>query len=158
MRSCKGGSVAAKLVTAIAFVGLTAGCTLRAVGDDEKLAYKLAPGPYQVITIEESHLYDAQRDKDLVIKMYVPDATEKFPVIIFSHGAVPGHHLLPRRGRLEGWLPGAGRALGEPWLRLHPPDPRGLVAGARAALARGARARDGPPGAHRPRGLEQPSR
>jgi len=101
MRSCRGASLAAKLVTAIALIRLATGCTFRAVGDDEQLAYKLPPGPYEVITIEESYLYDPDRDKNLVIRMYVPDAIEEFPVIIFSHGA---------GGSKDGY-----RELGEHW-------------------------------------------
>jgi predicted dienelactone hydrolase len=64
-------------------------------------AYKLDPGPYQVVTVQEALLYDPARDKGLAIKAYAPDAQEEFPVIIFSHGA---------GGSKDGY-----RELGEHW-------------------------------------------
>lgn len=48
--------------------------------------YKLSPGPYKV---SESNiiLHDAQRNKDLHMRVFYPDAAGKYPVIVFSHGA-----------------------------------------------------------------------
>src|ERR1700744_1276850 len=48
--------------------------------------YKLSPGPYKV---SESNiiLRDAQRNKDLHMRVFYPNAAGKYPVIVFSHGA-----------------------------------------------------------------------
>jgi len=107
MTSCEVRSLTAKLVAAVAFVALATGCTLQVAADDQALAYKLQPGPYEVIAIEESVLHDADRDKDLALRLYVPDATERFPVIIFSHGgggSGDGYEELGRHWASHGYV------------------------------------------------------
>jgi predicted dienelactone hydrolase len=48
--------------------------------------YKLLPGPYKV---SEGNivLRDAQRNRDLHMRVFYPDAAGRYPVIVFSHGA-----------------------------------------------------------------------
>jgi len=53
---------------------------------DPSLAYKLADGPFAVETIDQT-LHDANRNKDLPIRIAVPKTGGPFPVIVFSHGA-----------------------------------------------------------------------
>jgi predicted dienelactone hydrolase len=50
--------------------------------------YGPTSGPYKVLTIENIELHDAKRNKNLPIKIYYPAAIGRFPVIIFSHGAL----------------------------------------------------------------------
>jgi len=45
-------------------------------------------GSYKVLTVERVVLHDSKRSKDLLLKIYYPDGTGPFPVIIFSHGAL----------------------------------------------------------------------
>ncbi|MCC6491262.1 MAG: alpha/beta fold hydrolase [Candidatus Hydrogenedentes bacterium] len=47
----------------------------------------LGLGPYSVRVMPEIHVRDARRDKDVPVKIYLPDAGETFPAIVFSHGA-----------------------------------------------------------------------
>jgi len=49
--------------------------------------YKLSPGPYKVSEVGNIILHDAQRNKDLHMRVFYPDAAGKYPVIVFSHGA-----------------------------------------------------------------------
>jgi len=50
--------------------------------------YSPSAGPYQVRTIDCLVLHDTARGKDLPLKIYYPAAPGRFPVIIFSHGAL----------------------------------------------------------------------
>ncbi|HZW80628.1 MAG TPA: hypothetical protein VFF50_09165 [Candidatus Deferrimicrobiaceae bacterium] len=50
--------------------------------------YTPSVGPYKVLTVESVVLHDPARNKDIPIKIYYPDAAGRFPVIIFSHGAL----------------------------------------------------------------------
>lgn len=50
--------------------------------------YAPTSGPYKALTIENTVLHDPARNKDIPIKIYYPAATGRFPVIIFSHGAL----------------------------------------------------------------------
>ena len=50
--------------------------------------YVPTSGPYRVLTVENISLHDAARNKNIPIKIYYPDARGRFPVIIFSHGAL----------------------------------------------------------------------
>src|SRR5947209_20126732 len=43
-------------------------------------------GPFKVLTIDRLELHDAQRHKDLPVKIYYPQGAGPFPVIVFSHG------------------------------------------------------------------------
>jgi predicted dienelactone hydrolase len=56
-------------------------------GLPRELPYKLEKGPYGVGEIKRIVLHDAQRNKDLPIHIFYPDAAGTFPVIVFSHGA-----------------------------------------------------------------------
>jgi predicted dienelactone hydrolase len=49
--------------------------------------YKLRPGPYRTTEVRDMVLRDARRDKDLHLRIFYPQATGRFPVIVFSHGA-----------------------------------------------------------------------
>lgn len=53
---------------------------------DAALAYKLADGSFAVETIDTT-IHDAQRNKDLPIRILVPKSGSRFPLIVFSHGA-----------------------------------------------------------------------
>ncbi len=44
-------------------------------------------GPHKVLTVERIVLHDAERNKDVPLKIYYPQGSGSFPVIIFSHGA-----------------------------------------------------------------------
>src|SRR5512146_2090424 len=50
--------------------------------------YRAAPGPFAVETVNEIILHDAKRNKDLAVFVSYPKGDGKFPVIIFSHGAM----------------------------------------------------------------------
>src|ERR1700691_1879533 len=50
--------------------------------------YGPTSGPYKVLTVENIVLHDAARNKNIPIKIYYPAALGRFPVIIFSHGAL----------------------------------------------------------------------
>jgi predicted dienelactone hydrolase len=50
--------------------------------------YGPAPGPYKVLTIDNLVLHDPARNKNIPIKVYYPAGVGRFPVIIFSHGAL----------------------------------------------------------------------
>jgi predicted dienelactone hydrolase len=49
--------------------------------------YKLRPGPYRISEVDDIVLHDARRDKDLHLRVFYPEATGRYPVIVFSHGA-----------------------------------------------------------------------
>jgi len=49
--------------------------------------YELAPGPYIVSEAEHLVLHDAKRGKDLHVRIFYPNDSGKYPVIVFSHGA-----------------------------------------------------------------------
>jgi len=49
--------------------------------------YELANGPYSVSDIEDLVLHDAHRNKDLHVRIFYPNDSGKYPVIVFSHGA-----------------------------------------------------------------------
>lgn len=48
--------------------------------------YELDPGPYTVSEVEDLVLHDANRGKDLHVRIFYPTTARKFPVVIFSHG------------------------------------------------------------------------
>jgi len=50
--------------------------------------YDTTVGPYKVLTVENIVLHDPARNKDIPVKIYYPAAAGRFPVIIFSHGAL----------------------------------------------------------------------
>jgi predicted dienelactone hydrolase len=49
--------------------------------------YELEPGPYTVSEVDDLVLHDIKRDKDVHIRIFYPNNSGKYPVIIFSHGA-----------------------------------------------------------------------
>src|SRR6266487_1315779 len=49
--------------------------------------YELAKGPYSVSEVEDLVLHDAHRNKDLHVRIFYPNDSGKYPVIVFSHGA-----------------------------------------------------------------------
>jgi len=77
-------SISVGLVLIIAFVlaGVSERREAQASGD----AYKLNSGPYQVSVVDDLVLNDPERDKQLEIRVYYPEADGPFPVIVFSHG------------------------------------------------------------------------
>jgi predicted dienelactone hydrolase len=56
-------------------------------------------GPFQVLTIERLVLHDATRNKDLLLKIYYPEAAGRFPVIVFSHGALASKECYSELGK-----------------------------------------------------------
>ena len=58
----------------------------RATKGAESSAYKAVAGPFDTDTAADIVLHDAQRNKDLHVKVTYPKADGKFPVIVFSHG------------------------------------------------------------------------
>src|ERR1700721_4394514 len=50
--------------------------------------YAPTSGPYKVLTVGNIVLHDPARNKNIPIKIYYPAALGRFPVIIFSHGAM----------------------------------------------------------------------
>jgi len=53
----------------------------------EANGYELAPGPYAVSEVEDLVLHDAKRGKELHVRIFYPNDSGKYPVIVFSHGA-----------------------------------------------------------------------
>ena len=49
-------------------------------------AYKLADGPHAVETVDQT-IHDPRRNKDLPVRILIPNSAGPFPVIVFSHGA-----------------------------------------------------------------------
>jgi predicted dienelactone hydrolase len=58
----------------------------RATKGAESSAYKAVAGPFDTDIAADIVLHDAQRNKDLHVKVTYPKADGKFPVIVFSHG------------------------------------------------------------------------
>jgi predicted dienelactone hydrolase len=54
---------------------------------DAERGYQLAPGPYAVSEVEDLVLHDAKRSKDVHVRIFYPNDSGKYPVIVFSHGA-----------------------------------------------------------------------
>jgi predicted dienelactone hydrolase len=50
--------------------------------------YSPISGPYRVVTLEHIVLHDAARHTNIPLKIYYPDAAGRFPIIVFSHGAL----------------------------------------------------------------------
>jgi predicted dienelactone hydrolase len=53
----------------------------------EANGYGLASGPYTVTEVATLILHDAKRNKDVHIRVFYPNDSGKYPVIVFSHGA-----------------------------------------------------------------------
>src|SRR5271168_375222 len=49
--------------------------------------YKLKPGPYKVIEVNDIVLRDSRRNKDLHLRVFYPETAGRYPLIVFSHGA-----------------------------------------------------------------------
>ena len=49
--------------------------------------YELEQGPHTVSEVEDLVLHDANRGKDLHVRIFYPNDAGKYPVIVFSHGA-----------------------------------------------------------------------
>src|SRR5271170_130788 len=49
--------------------------------------YKLRRGPYRVMEVNDIVLHDARRNKDLHLRVFYPEASGRYPLIVFSHGA-----------------------------------------------------------------------
>ena len=49
--------------------------------------YRLQDGPFAVTEVGDIVLHDAKRNKDLHVRIFYPNSTGPFPVIVFSHGA-----------------------------------------------------------------------
>lgn len=75
--------------TLCALPALVGGAGARAQNSPQSAptAFKAPEGTYSVTITDEVKLHDAKRNKDLLVKVYAPDAPGRFPVIVFSHGA-----------------------------------------------------------------------
>ena len=71
----------------IAVVALTLIAALPAWAAVEPARYSPDAGPHKVLTVDQLILHDSARHKDVRVKIYYPDGSGPFPVIIFSHGA-----------------------------------------------------------------------
>ena len=49
--------------------------------------YESSAGPRTVSALDSLVLHDVKRSKDLHVRIFYPDGSGKFPVIVFSHGA-----------------------------------------------------------------------
>ena len=49
--------------------------------------YRLEPGPYIVSEVQDLVLHDANRNKDVHVRIFYPHDAGNYPVIVFSHGA-----------------------------------------------------------------------
>src|SRR5206468_4085237 len=58
-----------------------------AAPSDYANGYDLEPGPYTVCEVAELVLHDANRGKELHVRVFYPSDAGKYPVIVFSHGA-----------------------------------------------------------------------
>ncbi len=58
----------------------------RAQKGSESSAYTAVAGPFATAAADDLILHDAQRNKDLHVKVTYPQTAGKFPVIVFSHG------------------------------------------------------------------------
>jgi len=77
MRSARTSIVAAAVLVTAAVPGWTVG----------PARYSPEAGPHKVQTVRQLILHDSARHKDVRVKIYYPDGSGPFPVIIFSHGA-----------------------------------------------------------------------
>jgi predicted dienelactone hydrolase/CubicO group peptidase (beta-lactamase class C family) len=75
------------LISAVAATGTRAAAGTQAADEAAHWAYKQADGPHAVKTAETVVLHDANRGKDLQLRVTWPDAAGPFPVIVWSHGA-----------------------------------------------------------------------
>lgn len=62
--------------------------TASAVGEEGSALYGIERGPYAVQSVASVELRDKQRDKTLPLRLTFPKAEGKFPVIVYSHGAM----------------------------------------------------------------------
>jgi predicted dienelactone hydrolase len=53
----------------------------------EANGYELETSPYTVSEVEDLVLHDANRSKDLHVRIFYPNESGRYPVIVFSHGA-----------------------------------------------------------------------
>jgi dienelactone hydrolase len=61
--------------------------------------YSPNSGPYKVLTAGPLVLHDWTRGKDVPLKIYYPEAAGRFPVIVFSHGALASKDCYSELGR-----------------------------------------------------------
>jgi predicted dienelactone hydrolase len=54
---------------------------------DTSAGYNEQAGPYSVAEVSDMVLHDTKRDKDLHVRIFYPEHSGKYPVIVFSHGA-----------------------------------------------------------------------
>jgi predicted dienelactone hydrolase len=54
---------------------------------DASAGYNEPAGPYTVAEVSDIVLHDTKRDKDLHLRIFYPERSGKYPVIVFSHGA-----------------------------------------------------------------------
>jgi predicted dienelactone hydrolase len=54
---------------------------------DNSGGYKSQAGSYTVAEVPDIVLHDAKRNKDLHVRIFYPEPSGKYPVIVFSHGA-----------------------------------------------------------------------
>jgi len=54
---------------------------------DASDGYNLAPGPHAVSEVSDLVLHNAQRSRDLHVRIFYPSEAGPYPVIVFSHGA-----------------------------------------------------------------------
>lgn len=54
----------------------------------EPALYKVDAGPLQTVAVASFDLHDKLRDKDLPLRLTLPKRDGKYPLIIFSHGAM----------------------------------------------------------------------
>ncbi len=54
---------------------------------DTSAGYNIQGGPYTVAEVPDIVLHDTKRDKDLHVRVFYPEHSGKYPVIVFSHGA-----------------------------------------------------------------------
>src|SRR5271170_665688 len=59
----------------------------RVGGADTSAGYNQQAGPYTVAEVPDIVLHDSKRDKDLHVRIFYPEHSGKYPVIVFSHGA-----------------------------------------------------------------------
>jgi predicted dienelactone hydrolase len=59
----------------------------RAANTPGAAAYESQAGPYSVAEVPDVVLHDSKRDRDVHLRIFYPDQSGKFPVILFSHGA-----------------------------------------------------------------------
>ena len=54
---------------------------------DTSAGYNAQAGPYTVAEVPDILLHDSKRGKDLHVRIFYPEHSGKYPVIVFSHGA-----------------------------------------------------------------------